>query len=345
VYKSILSLDGGGLLGIVPLTVLRYLEEKTGKPSASLFQLISGASTGGIIALALSVPNATKTKPLYTAEDVLRFYQTDSRDVFQKSLLGKLCSFSALSEAAHHFFFSKYTEKGIETCFQRFFGDTQLSQAITHVLVPAYNLSHKGKKEPRLKLFSSYKACTSSTSFKGDYAMADVARATSAVPTYFPPKKLQRRSLSADKGPVAPFYSLIDGALATYDPSLVAYAHSQHLFGEETPLLLLSLGTSTIPLSPYLSVIKRRSPGIWAWRPMISRLMMDPGRSVQQNLLHTLLKSKKGIRYQRLIPESNNFSFDDLSVAHRIHLENTAHHAIKTLWADTLREWIALLKG
>lgn len=57
----ILSIDGGGIRGIIPLTILSHLEEDTKKPIAQLFDVITGTSTGGIIALGLNVPNERDT--------------------------------------------------------------------------------------------------------------------------------------------------------------------------------------------------------------------------------------------------------------------------------------------
>lgn len=47
---KILSLDGGGIRGLIPCAVLAEIEQRTGKPIARLFDVIAGTSTGGIIA-------------------------------------------------------------------------------------------------------------------------------------------------------------------------------------------------------------------------------------------------------------------------------------------------------
>ena len=53
--KKILSIDGGGIRGIIPATILSYIEDKTQKPIANCFDLIAGTSTGGIIALGITM--------------------------------------------------------------------------------------------------------------------------------------------------------------------------------------------------------------------------------------------------------------------------------------------------
>jgi patatin-like phospholipase/acyl hydrolase len=40
--KKILSIDGGGIRGLIPALVLAEIEEKTGKSTAANFDLIAG---------------------------------------------------------------------------------------------------------------------------------------------------------------------------------------------------------------------------------------------------------------------------------------------------------------
>src|SRR5438045_1453536 len=72
---NVLSVDGGGIRGVIPAMVLADLEARTGKPTAELFDLIAGTSTGGIIALALTVPGGDG-KPRWTANDLVGLYLT-----------------------------------------------------------------------------------------------------------------------------------------------------------------------------------------------------------------------------------------------------------------------------
>ena len=48
---KILSIDGGGIRGIIPALLLSEIERQTQRPIAELFDLIAGTSTGGILAL------------------------------------------------------------------------------------------------------------------------------------------------------------------------------------------------------------------------------------------------------------------------------------------------------
>ena len=53
--RRVLSLDGGGIRGIIPALVVAHLERQMGAPASELFDLIVGTSTGGILALGLSL--------------------------------------------------------------------------------------------------------------------------------------------------------------------------------------------------------------------------------------------------------------------------------------------------
>ena len=61
-YK-VLSIDGGGIRGIIPAMVLGEIEDRTGKPASELFDLIAGTSTGELLALGLAKPAVGRNKP------------------------------------------------------------------------------------------------------------------------------------------------------------------------------------------------------------------------------------------------------------------------------------------
>jgi patatin-like phospholipase/acyl hydrolase len=68
--KRILSIDGGGIRGMIPALVLAEIERKTGRPIAAQFDLLAGTSTGGIICLGLAKDNG-QGEPLYSAQDMV----------------------------------------------------------------------------------------------------------------------------------------------------------------------------------------------------------------------------------------------------------------------------------
>src|SRR5918995_672220 len=86
---KVLSIDGGGIRGIIPAMVLARLEKQTGRPIAEMFDLIAGTSTGGILALGLTLPS-DDGKPRYAAKDLLELYEKDGSRIFPRSVLRRI---------------------------------------------------------------------------------------------------------------------------------------------------------------------------------------------------------------------------------------------------------------
>ncbi|KAG6632076.1 hypothetical protein CIPAW_13G133700 [Carya illinoinensis] len=76
---TMLSIDGGGIRGIIPGTLVGFLESKLQAldgPDAIIadyFDLIAGTSTGGLVTTMLTAPN-NDNRPVYAAKDITNFY-------------------------------------------------------------------------------------------------------------------------------------------------------------------------------------------------------------------------------------------------------------------------------
>ena len=87
--RRVLSLDGGGIRGIIPALVLAHLERQMGAPASELFDLIVGTSTGGILALGLSLQNQ-QGGSLLAAKTMVALYERHGAQIFERSLWHKL---------------------------------------------------------------------------------------------------------------------------------------------------------------------------------------------------------------------------------------------------------------
>src|SRR4051794_34389953 len=85
----ILSIDGGGIRGLIPARLLVELERISGRPIAELFDVVAGTSTGGLIGLAASKPGA-RGRPAYSAEDILSIYLEDGPQFFPEMRMRRL---------------------------------------------------------------------------------------------------------------------------------------------------------------------------------------------------------------------------------------------------------------
>ena len=84
----ILSIDGGGIRGILPGQILISLEEKlktkSGDPLARIgdyFDLVAGTSTGAILGAAYICPNE-EGRPKFSAQEAVNFYLEDGDEIF-----------------------------------------------------------------------------------------------------------------------------------------------------------------------------------------------------------------------------------------------------------------------
>src|SRR5262245_56690378 len=78
-YRTILSIDGGGIRGIIPARILAFIEQETKKRICELFDLVIGTTTGGILALGLTKPSP---KWPYEANDLIDFYRCKGPKMF-----------------------------------------------------------------------------------------------------------------------------------------------------------------------------------------------------------------------------------------------------------------------
>jgi predicted acylesterase/phospholipase RssA len=203
----ILSIDGGGIRGLIPAVVLCELESRAGRPAAELFDLMAGTSTGGIIACALAKGMA--------AEDIVPLYLEEGPRIFRRSLGRRLGSADGLLD-------EKHDDTELEAALGTYLGDTTLGEARVDVLVTAYDLHERAPH-----IFKSWREEWR------DVRMADAARATSAAPTYFEPYLLGERSL-------------VDGGVFATNPAMCAYAEAARLQpGAEVRLVALGTGRLT----------------------------------------------------------------------------------------------------
>jgi len=84
---NVLSLDGGGVRGLIPLRFLQALEEATGQPSHKIFDTIVGTSTGGFITALLSLPKQGRNDPV-PAKEALEIYKGFGPNIFPTKAFG-----------------------------------------------------------------------------------------------------------------------------------------------------------------------------------------------------------------------------------------------------------------
>lgn len=264
----ILSLDGGGIRGLLT-TVL--LERLVGEAPGWLEKtdLIAGTSTGGIIAIGLAFGLSTSS--------LRQMYYEKGPLIFHDTLLDDLLDLGGWVGA-------EYSNTNLRKLVTDILGDTRLEDLETKVLIPTFDLDNQ-KPNPQNrswapKFFHNFSGPDSD----GDRKAADVALYTTAAPTFFP---------SVD--------GYIDGGVAANNPSMAALAQTQdtRAYIENRPTLdeivLLSIGTG---ITHHRIEERMLDWGKWQWvRPLID-IMVDGVMGIADFQCRQMLRN----RYHRIAP-------------------------------------------
>ncbi|XP_047052664.1 patatin-like protein 2 [Lolium rigidum] len=208
---TVLSIDGGGIRGIIPATILAFLEEELKKLDgldariADYFDVVAGTSTGGLLTVMLTAPDKNG-RPLFDANDLAKFYIDESPKIFPQ----KNSIFSKISTALRMVSRPKYNGKYLHSLLRRYLGETRLDRTLTNVVIPTFDIAYL---QPTI--FSSFQLKHHPAN---NALLSDIAIGTSAAPTFFPPHYFETKD---DKGDPRSF-NLIDGGLAANNPTLCA---------------------------------------------------------------------------------------------------------------------------
>ena len=244
---KVLAIDGGGIRGIIPAVILGEIQKRLGKDLWQCFDLIAGTSTGGIITAGICT--ACNNGEPYTPQQLLDLYVQNGASIFQKNI------FTPISEL----FLPKYSPSGLEAVLLKFFADTQFNSALTPLLVSSYDLQTQ-----RPFFFKSHKIAASTARDDWNWPVRDIARATSAAPTFFPPLHLVRGGQD---------YALVDGGVYVNNPSMAAYVEARRLYPTAKKVVVVSVGTGDRQDGITYSVAKHW--GLTKWARHIVPVLMD----------------------------------------------------------------------
>ena len=231
---KILSIDGGGVKGLYSSTVIEHLEQRYG-PISEYFDLLTGTSTGGLIALCLAMK--------MPAVEVSAIYEKHGRKIFprRRQFLG------ALRQALWR---GKYSDKGLKKVLNQVFSEKTVGDLDNLVCIPSYSVTDA---RPWV--------------FKRDHGildrdnrtlLTDVALATSAAPTYFPLSELAGYNNK----------QFIDGGVWANNPTLVGIIEALTYFvGAGKPfssLEVLSISSLNHSAGKPIGLTRHRS--FWRWR-------------------------------------------------------------------------------
>lgn len=352
--RFVLSVDGGGIRGVIPAVILRYLEKELKGATTDHFDVFGGTSTGGIIVGALNVPTRfTGGDPWlratgvgnarFSADDLVQLYSKRGGEIFTQRTFGR-------------FFGPRYDRRPLDNLLNRYFGDMSMTGSLKPLLLTSYDMA---RARPILMQSHFPQAQTAYTTRAALwepilqhiiptppplFRMRDALAATSAAPTYFAPVEIDRLNASA---PYTPPYTMIDGGAASMNNPVLETAGYARELSPETPLenyTILSLGTGESSISHTRREMRHWTPLHWV-KPVLSSLM--DGSSMAADILAEQIfnGNSKGPHYYRLNkplqwadPEMDNCSQENIA-----NLKHEAY-AILNTQEDTLRKLVEALK-
>jgi len=282
----ILSIDGGGIRGLIPAIVLVAIEQTTKRPIADLFDVIAGTSTGGILACGLSAPD-DQGRPKFSAASLVDMYVNEGARIFPHEIFQRLTSLAD----------EKYPQKGIEDVLRHYVGDARLSDALTTIFVPAYDI------ERRKPFFFRSQDAVKGTA--NDHLLWMVARSTSAAPTYFEPFKLPGETPQD-------YHALVDGGVYANNPAMCAYVDGSAGKAHPDEVFLVSLGTGS--LNRPIPYDRAKDWGKIQWAQPILDVVFDGVSSTTDYQLRQILSDKAYYRLQTDLDIASD-NMDDVSPA------------------------------
>lgn len=247
----ILSIDGGGLRGIIPVLILKEIEKKTGKKIHELFDCIVGTSTGGIITCALT---CTKdgVNPHLDLDTMYELYTTKGGEIFPQSKN----IFQKIKRGINSVFNPKFSPDGLDRLLSQYFENLTLKDTLKPSIITSYDL-----KSNEIIMFKSRRAKEDD---RYNATLKDVCRATSAAPTYLP--SYEMKFDGKDR-------VVVDGGVYINNPALAAVAEViKNSDIKLKDIECLSLGTGIY--SESLGV-KTEGWGLVNWVKPITTIMMQ----------------------------------------------------------------------
>ncbi|KAK0604464.1 hypothetical protein LWI29_015908 [Acer saccharum] len=260
---TVLSVDGGGIRGIISGVILAYLESQLQELDddkdarlADYFDVIAGTSTGGLITAMLTAPVDETGRPIY-AKDIVSFYKQNGPEIFPqttgclsrivdlwKVLMGSKYDLSRIVDLWKVLMGSKYDGKNLHKAIEDTLKEKRLQDTVTNVVIPTFDIK---KLQPTI--FSSYQIECNPVL---DAKLSDICKGTSAAPTYFPAYHFKKEKheytrefnenqdesaseFNKNKEKSLSEFHLIDGGIAANNPTLVAISEVMEQITKKNP--------------------------------------------------------------------------------------------------------------
>ncbi|KAE8655143.1 Patatin-like protein 2 [Hibiscus syriacus] len=298
---TVLSIDGGGIRGIIPATILSFLEHKLqeldGEDAriADYFDVIAGTSTGGLMSAMLTAPDENG-RPLFKGEDIAPFYLKHGPMIFPQN------NYKRMTMKMNALMRPKYNGKYLRKTICKVLGDRRLHQTLTSVVIPTFDI-----KLLQPTVFTTFEAKRDTSK---DALLSDICIATASAPTYFPAYRFKTQdSQGTDRE-----FHLVDGGIAANNPALLALKPTGLAFpGDQEDgvtvkralnyenYMIISLGTGTSKMEKKYNAKTAEKWGILGWlysegsSPLVDALTFAGADMVDlhMSMIFSSIKSEK----------------------------------------------------
>jgi hypothetical protein len=241
-------------------------------------------------------------------------YEREGSRIFSRSVWRKLFTCDNLT-------WKKYSSKGIEQVLLDYFGDSRLRDAVTNVLITSYEI------ERRFPFF--FKSTNACERPDYDFPARDIARATSAAPSYFDPMKLLT-------GTDSDHYTLVDGGVFANNPAACALVEARTTYPDAGGYLIVSLGTGALMRNLPLRIARYWGAARWA-KPLLDIVFDGVSSTVDYQLRQLVPDTPNHCkRYYRFQVElkGRNQALDNTSPGNIAALQALADNLIERESAD-----------
>jgi patatin-like phospholipase/acyl hydrolase len=235
---KVLSIDSGGINGVVSLKILCELEKQLGKPISEVFDYFIGSSAGGIIVSLLNLKDENGI-PIYTAKEVDKVYRKYMKIIFDR----RWYSFGIFSPI--------YDREIMDKVFLEGFKDRTLTSTIKPITLLSFSLN-TGKPN----IWSTYRARKNDDL---NYYLRDAVGATASAPIFFAPKTTLKKD--------GTIMHDIDGGIFDANPLMTGIAElidiNPHL--EKDDIFIVSIGPGRMDLDDSKKIKNMLNYGLTGW--------------------------------------------------------------------------------
>jgi len=294
--KIVLSIDGGGIRGIIPAAILAYLEEKIQKVTednrirlANYIDFVAGTSTGSIIGAMMLLPDKNKKfkYPQYSLDEIKQMYIELGERVFEKKIKHNIKTLWGI-------FGPRFPDSNIEQPLLKYMDHIKMKDLIKPCMFSGYDIDKRQ--------VNFYTNSDESEKYCNCY-IKDIVRGSTAIPSYFSPAYFKE---------CTNINTIIDGGVFANNPSLAAFIEiSKTLFREEdfkkrkfntNDILIISLGTGDFKQKSYkYSNTKRWGKAQWLM-PVIDVLLTSHAEVTNYEMEKIFSSNNSNHNYKRINP-------------------------------------------